>query len=162
MNENVSNFALKETVTCPCSAKDCPKTGTSLLKGTGHIRNCPNTCPRCRGKRSREKGKRGERDMRKQAGVTIASNAHAAIGEEAWSSAFRWETKSGKQVNPIATRFLLAEKQSEGGRPVGDVRPFGMMARPDGMPGGLVLVRGSVWRQYVLPALMEFYGEEAS
>jgi hypothetical protein len=97
--------------------------------------------------------------MRRLIGATVASNMHAAIGEEAWSSAFLWEAKAGRQVEPIATRFLAAEAQAEASRAVGDGRPFGMLARPDRMRDGLVLVRGRVWSEVIEPALREFYGE---
>lgn len=145
----------KETIiACPCG---CGAYG--IPTKNGHPKRCPDACPSCRGRRNRARGKRAERDMRKRVGATVATNMHAAIGEEAWGGPIRWEAKAGKQVDPIATRFLLAERQSEQNRRIGDTRPSGMLARPDGMPGGLVLMRGTVWQEFVQPALDAFYGE---
>jgi hypothetical protein len=44
-------------------------------------------------------------------------------------------------VNPIWTRFKNAEEQSEAARAIGDNRPFAMVAMPDGMKDGLVIIR---------------------
>lgn len=51
------------------------------------------------------------------------------------------EMKAGKQVQPIATRFDLARAQSEEQRPIGDTRPFMMVAMPEGTKDGIVLMR---------------------
>ena len=52
--------------------------------------------------------------------------------EETWKSPVRVECKAGAQVRPVETKFVLAEKQSEASRAVGDVRPFVFVAVPDG------------------------------
>lgn len=141
-------------IECPCG---CGAFGVPTKNG--HPKRCPDSCAKCRGRRNRAKGKRAERDMRKRVGVTVATTMHAAIGEEAWSHpVFRDECKAGAQVGPIATRFLLAEKQAEQNKRIGDNRAFRYLARPDGMPGGLVCLRGDVWDQIVEPALREHYG----
>ena len=141
-------------IDCPCG---CGAFGVPTKNG--HPKGCANTCASCRGRRNRARGKRAERDMRKKVGVTVATTMHAAIGEEAWTHpVFRDECKAGAQVGPIATRFLAAEKQSEQNRRIGDNRDFRYLARPDGMPGGLVVVRGSVWDAVIEPALREHYG----
>jgi hypothetical protein len=51
------------------------------------------------------------------------------------------EVKAGAQINPIATRYLLAEQQSEAQRPIGDHRPFMLIAMPDGMSDGLIVMK---------------------
>ena len=61
--------------------------------------------------------------------------------EEHWGGRCRVEMKAGKQVAPIATRFELARAQSEAARPTGDVRPFLMVAMPEGTRDGIVLMR---------------------
>jgi hypothetical protein len=61
--------------------------------------------------------------------------------EEHWGGSFRIEAKSGKQIQPIATRFLMAEAQSNAAKSHGDIRPFLMIAMPDGMTDGIVLMR---------------------
>jgi hypothetical protein len=61
----------------------------------------------------------------------------------------RVEIKAGAQVQPIATRFELAEHQSEQQRPLGDVRPFVFVAMPDDWGSeGLVIMRLSVFSQH--------------
>jgi len=61
--------------------------------------------------------------------------------EEVWGGSCRVEMKAGKQVQPIATRFEAARAQSELARPMGDPRPFLMVAMPDGSSDGIVLMR---------------------
>ncbi len=51
------------------------------------------------------------------------------------------EVKSGAQIQPIATRFLAAEVQSTNAKAIGDIRPFVMVAMPDDMTDGIVLMR---------------------
>jgi hypothetical protein len=43
-------------------------------------------------------------------------------------------------VGPIATRFLAARSQSEASKALGDIRPFAMIAMPDGSSDGIVLM----------------------
>jgi hypothetical protein len=43
-------------------------------------------------------------------------------------------------VGPIATRFDAARSQSEASKALGDVRPFAMIAMPDGTSDGIVLM----------------------
>jgi hypothetical protein len=49
--------------------------------------------------------------------------------------------KAGNQVQPIATRFNAAEKQSAQAKALGDIRPFVMVAMPDDSRDGIVLMR---------------------
>lgn len=51
------------------------------------------------------------------------------------------EVKAGAQVQPIATRFYQAEKQSAQAKAIGDIRPFVMVAMPDDTQDGIVLMR---------------------
>jgi hypothetical protein len=53
---------------------------------------------------------------------------------------FRVEVKAGAQVGPIATRFNQARLQSEESKALGDIRPFAMIAMPDGSSDGIVLM----------------------
>jgi hypothetical protein len=61
--------------------------------------------------------------------------------EEHFGGRLRVEMKAGKQVGPIATRFDDARAQSEAARPIGDHRRFMMVAMPDGINDGIVLMR---------------------
>ena len=143
-----------DTIDCPCG---CGAFGVPTKNG--HPKGCKDTCPSCRGRRNRQRGKRAEREMRKRVGASVATTMHAAIGEEAWThQVFRDECKAGAQVGPIATRFLAAERQAEQNRRIGDNRAFRYLARPDGMPGGIVCLRGDVWDSVVEPALRAYYG----
>jgi hypothetical protein len=53
---------------------------------------------------------------------------------------FRVEVKAGAQVGPIATRFKSAQAQSSASKSLGDIRPFLMIAMPDGSSDGIVLM----------------------
>jgi hypothetical protein len=120
-----------------CSIGDCPKFG--LLGRPGRddkrrVRGCGD--PAARGKRNRSKGDSKARRARKKLGL----GGHLTRHEENWGGAFRTEIKAGAQVGPIATRFTAARAQSEAARSVGDIRPFVMVAMPDGTNKGIVLM----------------------
>lgn len=135
-----------------CSEKDCPLFGTlgnSGRDGKRRVKGCGD--PVARGKRNRSKGDAKARRARKALGIGGANTRH----EEHWGGAFRIEVKSGKQIEPIWTRFQSAETQSEQARPVGDPRPFLMIAMPDGSTDGLVIGRLSS-----LGALLRLLNEE--
>jgi hypothetical protein len=89
------------------------------------------------GKRNRAKGDSKARQARKKLGIAGVNSRH----EEVWGGSCRVEMKAGKQVQPIATRFDLARAQSEAQRPIGDHRPFIMVAMPEGTSDGIVLMR---------------------
>jgi len=112
----------------------CEETGQRLLK-----RSC--TGPKCRGARNRRKGQRKQREVRKILNLADEKWAGRTGNEETWhASNLRFEVKSGKQVEPIATRYLAARKQADAAKPIGDTRPFAFVAAPDGsMP--LVVIR---------------------
>jgi hypothetical protein len=65
---------------------------------------------------------------------------HLTRHEENWGGAFRTEIKAGAQIGPIATRFQQARAQSDAAKAVGDIRPFVMVAMPDGTTKGIVLM----------------------
>jgi hypothetical protein len=73
-------------------------------------------------------------------GIAGANTRH----EELWGGALRVEMKAGAQIEPIATRFRAALAQSEAARAVGDIRPFVLVAMPDGESDGLAVMRLSV------------------
>jgi len=130
---------------CACG---CGLFGTLRKRPENHVRGCP--CPRCMGKRNRSKGDSKARKARKVLGTNGAMTRH----EEHWSGGVRVEVKAGAQVNPIWTRFRLAEQQSEQHRPIGDNRPFILVAMPDDMNDGLVVMRLSQVRE-VAAGLLE-------
>jgi hypothetical protein len=128
-----------------CSAEGCPLYGTlgkAARDGLRRVKGCDD--PVARGRRNRAKGDSKARKARKALGIAGANTRH----EEHWGGVCRLEVKAGKQIEPIATRFVLAEQQSEQHRPLGDVRPFVMVAMPDGMSDGLVVMRLSVFAQF--------------
>jgi hypothetical protein len=122
-----------------CTLKErCPLYG--LLgkpgrDGKKRVRGCGD--PRARGKRNRAKGDSKARRARKKLGLTGSNTRH----EEHWGGHLRVEVKSGAQIQPIATRFLAAEVQSTNAKAIGDIRPFVMVAMPDDMTDGIVLMR---------------------
>ena len=62
--------------------------------------------------------------------------------EEDWNSNVLFEVKSGKQVDPIATRFYNAESQSQEFQDVWkEKKPFSMIAMPNGTGDGLLICR---------------------
>lgn len=122
-----------------CSLKDkCPifgLLGKPGRDGKRRVRGCGD--PRARGKRNRAKGDSKARRARKKLGITGANTRH----EEHWGGHLRMEVKAGAQVQPIATRFHQAEKQSAQAKAIGDIRPFVMVAMPDDTQDGIVLMR---------------------
>jgi hypothetical protein len=50
------------------------------------------------------------------------------------------EIKAGAQIKAIETRFRLAKNQSDASKALGDIRPFVMVAMPDGTSEGIVLM----------------------
>jgi len=73
-------------------------------------------------------------------GIAGANTRH----EELWGGAMRVEMKAGAQISPIVTRYRTAEQQSEQHRALGDIRPFVLVAMPDGESDGLAVMRLSV------------------
>jgi hypothetical protein len=121
-----------------CTNTSCPLYGTlgkTGRDGKRRVKGCAD--PVARGKRNRAKGDAKALKARKALGIGGANTRH----EELWGGAFRIEVKAGAQIQPIATRFDKAEAQSEQHRPIGDNRPFLMVAMPDGTSDGIVLGR---------------------
>jgi hypothetical protein len=125
-----------------CTLGDgCPKFGLLLREsrdGKRRIKGCGD--PVARGKRNRAKGDSKARRARKMLGIAGANTRH----EELWGGALRVEMKAGAQIEPIATRFRAAYAQSQTSRSVGDIRPFVLVAMPDGESDGLAVMRLSV------------------
>lgn len=120
-----------------CSVAGCPKFGTLGRPGRdGHrrVKGCGD--PTARGKRNRAKGDSKARRARKKLGL----GGHLTRHEENWGGAFRTEIKAGAQVGPIYTRFRDAKAQSDAAKASGDIRPFVMVAMPDGTTEGIVLM----------------------
>ena len=70
--------------------------------------------------------------------------------EEDWNSNILFEVKSGKQVDPIATRFYNAESQSQEFQDVWkEKKPFSMIAMPNGTGDGLLVCRLSELQKVV-------------
>jgi len=127
-----------------CNATGCPKFGTLGRAGNDgkrRIKGCGD--PSARGKRNRAKGDSKARRARKQLGIQGANTRH----EELWGGDLRVEVKAGAQVAPIWTRYLLAENQSKQAKPIGDPRPFALIAMPDDTTEGLVVMRLSSFAQ---------------
>jgi hypothetical protein len=120
-----------------CGATGCPLFGTlgrPDRKNVRRIRGCAD--PAARGRRNRNKGDAKARRARKKLGL----GGHLTRHEENWGGYFRTEVKAGLQVGPIATRFQTAKAQSDAAKALGDIRPFIMVAMPDGTTDGIVLM----------------------
>ena len=120
-----------------CSLDNCPLFGTlgrPDRKNVRRIRGCAD--PAARGRRNRTKGDAKARRARKKLGL----GGHLTRHEENWGGYFRTEVKAGAQVGPIATRFQTAKAQSDAAKALGDIRPFIMVAMPDGTTDGIVLM----------------------
>jgi hypothetical protein len=120
-----------------CSLDGCPLFGTlgrPDRHGVRRVRGCSD--PAARGRRNRTKGDSKARRARKKLGL----GGHLTRHEENWGGAFRTEIKAGLQVSPIATRFVQAKSQSDAAKALGDVRPFVMVAMPDGTSKGIILM----------------------
>jgi hypothetical protein len=123
-----------------CTIAGCPKFGTLGREGRDgkrRVKGCGD--PVARGRRNRTKGDSKARRARKKLGLAATGNA-GTRHEEHWGGMFRVEVKAGSQVGPIATRFDAARSQSEASKALGDVRPFAMIAMPDGTSDGIVLM----------------------
>jgi len=120
-----------------CNLDGCPLFGTlgrPDRHGVRRVRGCSD--PAARGRRNRTKGDSKARRARKKLGL----GGHLTRHEENWGGAFRTEIKAGLQVSPIATRFVQAKSQSDAAKALGDVRPFVMVAMPDGTSKGIILM----------------------
>ena len=105
--------------------------------GKRRVKGCGD--PQARGKRNRSKGDSKARIARKKLGL-VATGHLGSRHEEDWSGFFRVEVKAGAQVGPIWTRFRDASNQSKASKSLGDIRPFAMIAMPDGTSEGIVLM----------------------
>lgn len=136
---------------CEGTQEKCNTTGCPLYGNLGRasrdskrrVKGCGDAV--ARGKRNRAKGDSKARKARKVLGIGGVNSRH----EELWGGDLRVEVKAGAQIKAIATRFLLAEAQSEAARPVGDHRPFALIAMPDGTSDGLVVMRLSAFADYI-------------
>lgn len=129
-----------------CTLEQCPKfglLGRAGRDGKRRVKGCGD--PVARGKRNRAKGDSKARRARKMLGIAGANTRH----EELWGGAVRVEVKAGAQIEPIATRYRLAEQQSEQHRAIGDIRPFVLVTMPDGERDGLVVLRLSVMSMFL-------------
>lgn len=130
-----------------CTHESCPLFGTlgrPDKRGVRRVRGCAD--PAARGRRNRTKGDSKARRARKKLGL----GGHLTRHEENWSGRFLCEIKAGAQVGPIATRFQAAKAQSLAAKAVGDIRPFVMVAMPDGTSKGIVLMDLEEFSQIVL------------
>jgi len=129
-----------------CTDKSCPLFGTlgrPDRRGVRRVRGCGD--PSARGKRNRRKGDSKARRARKKLGL----GGHLTRHEENWGGAFRVEIKAGAQIKAIATRFNSAKAQSDAAKALGDIRPFAMVAMPDGSSEGIVLMTLSEFSEIV-------------
>ena len=120
-----------------CNVDGCPLFGTLGRPDRNQVRRVRGCSdPAARGRRNRTKGDAKARRARKKLGL----GGHLTRHEENWGGAFRTEIKAGLQVGPIATRFQAAKAQSDAAKALGDIRPFIMVAMPDGTTDGIVLM----------------------
>jgi hypothetical protein len=127
-------------------------------RGRRHVKGCADHgCRVCLGRRSKDRGGRRQSMAARALGIPRTSGMHPGH-EETMAGAVRIECKSGAQVGPIWTRYLAAEVQSEAQRPIGDHRPFAMVAMPKGTKDGLVVVRLSKVNEWAA-AIVEQWSE---
>lgn len=145
----------------PCGCGSCGTEGR-LMKN-GHVaRKCQASgkCRSCLGRRNKRYGHRKQAKARKALGVPDSKFLGMMAHEELFAGLIRTEVKAGKQVDPVMTRFLLSEKQSEQNRAHGDVRPFVAVMMPTGCSDGLAVIRLSALPEVVF-ALAEQLGGAA-
>lgn len=102
-------------------------------------------CNACRGARSRRSGMVKQRDARKALEAVTGKRSARFVGqlgaEESWHGLpLRVEVKSGLAAKVVATKFLLAEAQSDTNHAIGDPRPFIAVHMPPGWSAGEGLV----------------------
>ena len=91
---------------------------------------------------NRNNGKSKQDMARKLLKVPNNVSGKIPADEEDWNSNVLFEVKSGKQVDPIATRFYNAESQSqEFVDTLGTKKPFSMIAMPHGTGDGIFMCR---------------------
>jgi hypothetical protein len=102
---------------------------------------------------NRSNGRNKQMRAKEMLGVPERKFGGKSADEEHWNSEVRFEVKSGNQVEPIATRFFKAEKQSldyAGKQKDGSMsKPFAMVAMPHGTGDGIVLCRLSEIKRVV-------------
>lgn len=142
---------------CACN---CGLFGTLRKRPEGHIRGC--NCPKCRGKRNRQKGLAKQREARKALGVA-PSHKFGDANEENWQDPlFANEVKSGAQIKAAVTAWTRIEAQVMSNQTaVGSQRkPCRAVLMPDGWgKEGLVMVRLSTWTELIAPAMQVVYGD---
>tara|TARA_R100000734_G_C3309024_1_gene99674 strand:+ start:589 stop:969 length:381 start_codon:yes stop_codon:yes gene_type:complete len=91
---------------------------------------------------NRNNGRTKQELARKLLKVPDNKSGRIPADEEDWNSNVLFEVKSGKQVDPIATRFYNAESQSqEFVDTLGKKKPFSMVAMPTGTGDGIFMCR---------------------
>ena len=91
---------------------------------------------------NRNNGRSKQEMARKLLKVPNNVSGKIPADEEDWNSNVLFEVKSGKQVDPIATRFYNAESQSqEFVDTLGTKKPFSMIAMPHGTGDGIFMCR---------------------
>ena len=91
---------------------------------------------------NRNNGRSKQELARKLLKVPDNVSGRIPADEEDWNSQVLFEVKSGKQVDPIATRFYNAESQSQEFQDVWkEKKPFSMIAMPNGTGDGLLICR---------------------
>lgn len=119
--------------------------GAPRCATTGELkRSCK--CSPCIGRRNQRSGREKQRKARKALEVVTGTKAARFQGklgnEESWTGLpLRVEVKSGAQCDPIWTRYAAAENQATAAKPVGDPRPFAMVAMGTRTPDGLFVCR---------------------
>lgn len=103
---------------------------------------------------NRSKGLRAQKMAAKVMRMGRTRFRAQATNEENWRDHFRCEVKSGRQINPLGTAFLVFEEQAEQNRAIGDIRPFCAVVMPDDFGSdGIVMLRCSTWRREIAPLL---------
>ncbi len=109
-------------------------------------------CKRCVGKNNRRKGDSKANRARPLMRLSGPNTRH----EEHLRGPVLTESKAGRQVGPIWTRFRDARAQAEASRAVGDHRPFVMLAHPDDTSEFLIIASSKDWENVVAVYAQEY------
>lgn len=116
---------------------DCPKDDPLCTKVT--------PCNSCRGRRSTQSGRRRQHQARRMlerlTGTLATRFLTQAQNEERWRLPIRVEVKSGKQTDPIWSKYAAAEAQSNAAKAAGDSRAFVFVAMGSRTSDGLFVCR---------------------
>ena len=121
------------------SQKNSSKASIGLCDRTNEKKNVCK-CPKCVGRRNKNKGRRKQNLARKALKIPNSKFMSQMGHEENWATGIRVEVKSGKQIQPLVTAFYKGKQQSDLAHlAIGTgSKPFAHIAMPDGSNTGII------------------------